>query len=137
MKNCLPLLDGLRIHFLVGIMLIAIQGCATAPPRNNPIPEELAGEAQVPGIPDARTLGDEAAELVDYWLNTPDEAVEAEFGGIMDRQHIYLAISGGGDNGAFGAGLLNGWTESGTRPEFTMVTAIRPARRPDTNAHAR
>ena len=25
----------------------------------------------------------------------------------------YLAISGGGDNGAFGAGLLNGWTETG------------------------
>ncbi|OHT18649.1 Patatin-like phospholipase [Sphingomonas haloaromaticamans] len=36
----------------------------------------------------------------------------------------YLAISGGGDNGAFGAGLLNGWTASGTRPEFKVVTGI-------------
>jgi predicted acylesterase/phospholipase RssA len=36
----------------------------------------------------------------------------------------YLAISGGGDNGAFGAGLLNGWTASGTRPTFKIVTGI-------------
>src|ERR1700754_4443830 len=35
-----------------------------------------------------------------------------------------LAISGGGENGAFGAGLMNGWTETGTRPEFEMVTGI-------------
>lgn len=36
----------------------------------------------------------------------------------------FLAISGGGDNGAFGAGLLNGWTASGTRPEFKGVTGV-------------
>lgn len=36
----------------------------------------------------------------------------------------FLAISGGGDNGAFGAGLLNGWTAAGTRPEFKAVTGI-------------
>ena len=106
------------------VVALAIQGCASAPPRNNPLPEELAMQAQVAGIPNARTMGDESAEYVDYWLNMPDEVIEAEYGGIMDRQHFYLAISGGGDNGAFGAGLLNGWTESGTRPEFTMVTGI-------------
>ena len=27
-----------------------------------------------------------------------------------------LSLSGGGQNGAFGAGLLNGWRESGQRP---------------------
>ncbi|MGI9344438.1 MAG: patatin-like phospholipase family protein, partial [Gammaproteobacteria bacterium] len=37
--------------------------------------------------------------------------------------HI-LAISGGGANGAFAAGLLNGWSASGERPEFTVVTGI-------------
>ena len=36
----------------------------------------------------------------------------------------FLALSGGGDNGAFGAGLLNGWTAAGTRPEFKLVTGI-------------
>ena len=35
-----------------------------------------------------------------------------------------LAISGGGDNGAFAAGFLNGWTKEGTRPEFKLVTGV-------------
>jgi predicted acylesterase/phospholipase RssA len=35
-----------------------------------------------------------------------------------------LAVSGGGDNGAFGAGLLCGWTASGTRPVFKEVTGV-------------
>src|SRR4051812_22976359 len=36
----------------------------------------------------------------------------------------YLALSGGGADGAYGAGVLNGWTESGTRPEFTIVSGV-------------
>ncbi len=36
----------------------------------------------------------------------------------------FLAISGGGDDGAFGAGLLVGWTARGDRPEFSVVTGI-------------
>ncbi len=35
-----------------------------------------------------------------------------------------LAVSGGGDNGAFGAGLLNGWTARGDRPVFDLVTGV-------------
>ena len=37
---------------------------------------------------------------------------------------LVLALSGGGANGAFGAGLLNGWTAAGTRPAFKLVTGI-------------
>ena len=36
----------------------------------------------------------------------------------------FLSISGGGDNGAFAAGVLVGWTASGTRPEFKVVTGV-------------
>lgn len=36
----------------------------------------------------------------------------------------FLAISGGGDDGAYGAGLLCGWTAAGSRPEFKFVTGI-------------
>ena len=36
----------------------------------------------------------------------------------------YLALSGGADDGAFGAGLLVGWSEAGARPKFTVVTGI-------------
>jgi len=41
------------------------------------------------------------------------------------RPHFaMLALSGGGSRGAFGAGLMSGWTRSGTRPQFTAVTGI-------------
>ena len=36
----------------------------------------------------------------------------------------YLALSGGGAAGAYGVGVLNGWTASGTRPEFTIVSGV-------------
>ena len=36
----------------------------------------------------------------------------------------FLALSGGSDDGAFGAGLLIGWTAAGTRPEFKLVTGV-------------
>lgn len=42
----------------------------------------------------------------------------------MGVEHNYLAISGGGASGAFGAGFLAGWKEKGDRPEFTIVTGI-------------
>ena len=35
-----------------------------------------------------------------------------------------LALSGGGSHGAYGAGVLIGWTDTGTRPEFDVVTGI-------------
>jgi predicted acylesterase/phospholipase RssA len=43
----------------------------------------------------------------------------------LDRAPIeVLAISGGGENGAYGAGLLCGWSELGTRPTFNVVTGV-------------
>ena len=35
-----------------------------------------------------------------------------------------LLLSGGGSHGAWGAGVLNGWAESGKRPVFRVVTGI-------------
>lgn len=35
-----------------------------------------------------------------------------------------IALSGGGSNGAFGAGILNGWSKADTRPDFKIVTGI-------------
>ena len=36
----------------------------------------------------------------------------------------HIALSGGGQNGAFGAGLMNGWSKNGTRPVFKLVTGV-------------
>ncbi len=35
-----------------------------------------------------------------------------------------LAISGGGTNGAYGAGVIYGWTKSGKRPNFDIITGV-------------
>jgi predicted acylesterase/phospholipase RssA len=35
-----------------------------------------------------------------------------------------LSLSGGGQNGAFGAGFLVGWRESGRRPQFDVVSGV-------------
>jgi hypothetical protein len=52
----------------------------------------------------------------------------AFFGGIrkaaMGRRVAILALSGGGSNGAFGAGALVGLTRSGARPQFDLVTGV-------------
>ncbi len=44
--------------------------------------------------------------------------------GELGRPLNILQISGGGQKGAFGAGVLVGWSESGTRPKFDIVTGI-------------
>jgi hypothetical protein len=65
--------------------------------------------AVVAGIPDARAWGDS----------------EVQFARLLaPGSGPWLAISGGGSDGAFGGGVLAGWTESGTRPEFAVVTGV-------------
>lgn len=115
-----------RLLFFLVLLLVAVlvSNCASVPKRN-PLPDDFEGMAQIPGMPEkAREWGDEPPPYLAQWHAKPREDLKAEFGGIMGREHNYLALSGGGPNGAFGAGLLVGWTAAGTRPEFTMVTGI-------------
>ena len=105
-------------------LLLILTGCASVPERH-PLPPEYTLNAGIPGIPDARFWGDEwptfSAEIFEKFT---DADFQREFSGVYDTAHSYLAISGGGANGAFGAGLLIGWTATGERPEFTMVTGV-------------
>ncbi len=104
--------------------VVSLIGCASTSDRN-PLPPELMTQAGIPGIPEARFWGDEWPKFSQERFDTFTEAdFHREFSGIYGKPHHYLAISGGGANGAFGAGLLKGWTETGTRPEFTMVTGV-------------
>jgi len=69
----------------------------------------------------ARRWGDERPAGLDDWLKLSQQELEARYDAVMNRPHNYLVISGGGSDGAYGAGLLCGWTESGTRPQFQIV----------------
>jgi hypothetical protein len=103
-------------------MIALLVGCASAPTRLQPLPESLSPQARIPGIPGARYWGDVQPPGFDAWLSLPDAELAAHFSGVMNRPHHYLSLSGGGADGAFGAGILAGWTAHGTRPEFTIVT---------------
>ena len=62
-----------------------------------------------------------------YWADATASAVQGTARHAVvqkGRPFIYLALSGGGGSGAYGAGLLNGWTASGVRPEFTIVSGV-------------
>jgi predicted acylesterase/phospholipase RssA len=62
-----------------------------------------------------------------YWADAPVSAIQGaarRAAAQKGRPFVYLALSGGGGSGAYGAGILNGWTESGTRPEFTIVSGV-------------
>lgn len=65
--------------------------------------------AVIPGIPDAR-----------FWADSEKDFLAA----VPATPGPWLALSTGGGDGAFGAGLLNGWSESGKRPEFSLVTGV-------------
>ncbi len=106
------------------VLMLALQSCSSVPIRNA-VPENLVDQAVVTGGDIARLWGDEAPSDARARLNLIREQLSAnDKDNDFTRPHYYLTISGGGANGAFGAGLLKGWSESGTRPEMTIVTGI-------------
>ena len=118
------------IHRLAGWIVILIfvvtgVGCAGKEAVRNPLPLELTNEAVIPGVPEARFWGDEWPKYSIEKLTAYTEAdFKQHYPAVYQASHNYMAISGGGANGAFGAGLLAGWTDAGTRPEFSMVTGV-------------
>jgi len=111
------------------IMLAAVlQGCAPLP-RLGPVPEALTEQAVVPGMPDSRLWMDrDLTTFVKVVLedNARERSALLQAGRPIDPLPpiYFLSISGGGDNGAFAAGVLAGWTAGGARPEFRVVTGI-------------
>src|SRR5215472_1700330 len=101
--------------------------------RDAPMPAALADQVTVLGIQNAR-----------FWPDTQGEALVREGVQASERERTtagmtgssnggptaglppayFLAVSGGGDDGAFGAGLLCGWADSGKMPKFKLVTGV-------------
>ena len=111
------------VLFVFMVLAFLLSGCSTIPVRN-PLPGKFADTAQIPGIQRAKFWGDEVPSFYRAIVGQSREKLMQQFPGIFGKEHTYLALSGGGANGAFGAGLLVGWSAAGSRPEFTMVTGI-------------
>jgi hypothetical protein len=91
-----------------------------------PPPAELSDKITVLGLPNARFWA---------WYDTQGEALVEEWERSLQRERAnagqetlpaahLLAISGGGGDGAFGAGIVCGWYETGNMPAFKLVTGI-------------
>ena len=96
--------------------------------RVNAVPFESLDQVKVVGIDNGRFYVDTggpamAAEGLASYQREIAWRQSQGLAGPLPPAH-FLAISGGGDDGAFGAGLLTGWTKRGDRPEFKLVTGI-------------
>ena len=93
------------------------------------MPAQLSGDASVPGLADVRVWGD--AHFSQALLQAELPRLKAKYQAREKGEpksgppvSNLLALSGGGDDGAFGAGVLVGWSERGDRPQFDLVTGI-------------
>jgi hypothetical protein len=106
-------------------VVIATSGCGTL--TRNAVPIDRVYEAEIPGFADVRAWSGRISEdfQADYVQSVRDER-HGEFPTDANGIPIYegLALSGGGSDGAFGAGFLYGWSQTGLRPEFKLVTGI-------------
>ncbi len=103
-----------------------LPGCA-APARIAAVPASRTTEATVIGVANERffpALG--VAPLEAEFAAAATRQMKGEGVGAVDQLAPWqmLAVSGGGENGAFGAGLLCGWSAEGSRPSFDLVTGI-------------
>jgi hypothetical protein len=109
--------------FLLAIALF-VSAC-TQLDRLSAVPANDTERASVAGIVQARFLPNDIAAMNAFGreLYARENAYLVSRGRPRTPEYS-LAISGGGDNGAFGAGLLVGWSERGDRPSFKFVTGI-------------
>lgn len=111
-------MDLRRLLVFAAPMLVLASGCAV--PRTIP-PLDLTQLASAEShLAAARTdLPDNLAKLMDSPLSpaTTDRQSPAPARNI-------LVLSGGGRDGAYSAGVLNGWSAARTRPSFDVVTGI-------------
>ncbi len=113
---------------LLAVTILSLFQACSAPERLEAVPKALEAEATVGGMSgirywqksDLALMEKDGIESVRRELALSGEDAAAE---PLPTAN-FLAISGGGEDGAFGAGLLVGWSATGTRPEFKLVTGI-------------
>ncbi|HEX2841344.1 patatin-like phospholipase family protein [Hyphomicrobium sp.] len=100
---------------------MAIAGCVSTL-AYTPVPEAAVARAQVVGYSHIRMWGD--ANVLEIDASTLFAFSSGSGGGKGAPSRNYLALPGGGGDGAYGAGLLVGWTARGGRPTFDVATGV-------------
>jgi hypothetical protein len=97
---------------------LALASCSSLPRET--FSEREQSVAEIPGMPNVRFFADAPLAEVVQALDEKALQAAARDAGSFEM----LAISGGAWDGAFGAGVMNGWTKSGKRPKFVVVTGV-------------
>jgi hypothetical protein len=79
------------------------------PPERSAFSAEDQQRAEISGAPGVR-----------FWADSAEEYARA----VPSQAGPWLVLSSGAEDGAYGAGFLSGWTASGDRPEFSLVTGV-------------
>ena len=107
-------------------LAVALGGCTTTDVLQS-VPERDVTAASVGTFQDIRYWADEPPGGFAKREKETIDTVHGIYGDSLRGKEMpitYLCISGGGSNGAFGAGFLVGWTARGDRPKFNVVTGI-------------
>ena len=118
-KRCLSGI--LTIVFLMA--MLSLQGCATLNPRKA-VPLNFDGKVTISGMPDIRSDIDDPDPVVMQKSLIDSFKQEGPINLLGNRIYPVLAVSGGGAHGAYGAGLLKGWSKQGSRPTFKITTGV-------------
>ncbi len=114
-----------RVLLLVLCCAVLLPACAAPPRRANPVTEDLSGQIPVLGQSRIRAWGDAPPRAFNELIAAHIKSAELKQVAEHFRQAPYLlSISGGGANGAYGAGVIVGWTKSGRRPSFSIITGV-------------
>ena len=114
---------------LAAVAAFGLAACATGFAARNPLPDGATqARAYVDGLPGVRFWADESPvdTVAAFKSAMPDLPRLATAATRSDGRPVVdiLALSGGGGDGAFGAGVLTGWTKRGDRPQFEIVTGV-------------
>jgi len=110
---------------MLTLLAVLVGACASTP--RPPPPEVNAPLAQSWGsVPLHAAAGEIDQKITDSFIKSlqtrRDEMRQAGVTGKIPYRA--LTLSGGGSRGAYGAGVLSGWTARGDRPQFDVVTGI-------------
>ena len=114
----------LAITLLVSLAVL-VSACASTPRPTPPV--EGAPIAQLWGSVPLLAADDEIDEgIIASFIGSLEAKRDAhkQAGGDGKIPYRALTLSGGGSRGAYGAGVLSGWTVRGDRPQFDVVTGI-------------
>ncbi|OHV16508.1 hypothetical protein BK022_11750 [Methylorubrum extorquens] len=116
----------LRATLLVALAIV-LAGCETMGARM-PLPGSLVDAAQVTNFDRIRFWGDRDTPAIRAVIAEQYRQIglAARAGQRPGSRSVadYLAVSGGGSDGAYAAGFMKGWSASGLRPDFEVVTGV-------------